>query len=168
MVLIIFIRFYYLHNLSSFYFGLEYSFVDKNKHIKKSLAVNFESIGDRITDNLQNDQRENFHEFLCAYVDILTKSVYTTTDYPYKYLKRIINGKNLVAVSGDESCVVLMDKTDYRDQLQKMVDDGIKNGIYEVAEDDTLKDLKQFKSFLYRNFRKYEHYAKMLPKSNQP
>ena len=168
MVLII-LRFYYLHNLSSFYFGLEYSFVDKNKHIKKILAANFESIGDRIIDNLQNDQRENFHEFLCAYVDILTKSVYKTTDYPYKYLKRIINDKNLVAVSGDnESCVVLMDKTDYRDQLQKMVDDGIKNGIYEVVEDNTLKDLKHFKSFLNRNFRKYEHYAEMLPKSNQP
>ena len=75
----------------------------------------------------------------------------------------------MVAVSGDnESCVVLMDKTDYRDQLQKMVDDGIKNGIYEVVEDNTLKDLKHFKSFLNRNFRKYEHYAEMLPKSNQP
>ena len=49
-----------------------------------------------------------------------------------------------------------------------MVDDGIKNGIYKVAEDNTLKDLKLFKSFLYRNFRKYEHYEEMLPKSNQP
>ena len=29
--------------------------------------------------------------------------------------------------------------------------------------------LKTFKSFLYRNFYgKYEHYEKMLPKSNQP
>ena len=49
-----------------------------------------------------------------------------------------------------------------------MVEDGIKDGIYKVAEDNTLKDLKLFKSFLYRNFRKYEHYEDMLPKSNQP
>ena len=49
-----------------------------------------------------------------------------------------------------------------------MVEDGIKNGIYKVAEDKTLKDLKLFKSFLYRNFRKYEHYEEMLSKSNQP
>ena len=49
-----------------------------------------------------------------------------------------------------------------------MVEDGIKNGIYKVAEDNTLKDLKLFKSFLYRNLRKYEHYKEMLPKSNQP
>ena len=35
--------------------------------------------------------------------------------------------------------------------------------------DNTLDDLKTFKSFLYRNFYgKYEHYEKMLLKSNQP
>ena len=49
-----------------------------------------------------------------------------------------------------------------------MVEDGIKNGIYKVEQDNTLKDLKLFKSFLYRNFRKYEHYEEILPKSNQP
>ena len=113
----------------------------------KLLAANFESIADRTTDNLQSDQRENFHEFLRAYADIFTKSVYTTKDYTYKHLKRIVNDKNLVVVS-----VVLIDKTDYQDKLQKMVEDGIKNGIYKVAEDNTLKDLKLFKSFLYRNF----------------
>ena len=64
-----------------------------------------------------------------------------------------------------ESFVVLIDKTDYQDKLQKMIDDGIKNGIYKVAEDNTIKDLKLFKSFLYRNFRKYELYEEMPPKS---
>ena len=34
-------------------------------------------------------------------------------------------------VSGDkESCIVLIDKTHYQDKLQKMIEDGIKNGIY--------------------------------------
>ena len=95
--------------------------------------------------------------------------MYTATDYIYKHVKRIVNDKSLVVVSGDkESCVVLIDQTNYQDNLQKMVDDGIKNGIYKVAEDNTLKDLKLFKSFLYRSFRKYEHYEEMLPKSNQP
>ena len=64
-----------------------------------------------------------------------------------------------------ESFVVLIDKTDYQDKLQKMVDDGIKNGIYKVAEDNTIKDLKLFKSLLYRNFRKYKLYEEMPPKS---
>ena len=73
--------------------GLEFSFVDKNKDIKNFLAANFESIADRITDNLQSDQWENFHEFLRAYVDIFTKSVYMTRDNTYKHLKRIVNDK---------------------------------------------------------------------------
>ena len=51
--------------------------------------------------------------------------------------KIIINHNNLEVVSGDkESCVVLMNKTGYQYKLQKMVDDGIKNGIYKVAEDN--------------------------------
>ena len=75
----------------------------------------------------------------------------------------------MVVVSGDkESCVVLIDKTNYQDKLQKMVEEGIKNGIYKVAEHNTLKDQKLFKSLLYRSFRKYKHYEEMLPKSNQP
>ena len=49
-----------------------------------------------------------------------------------------------------------------------MIDEGIQNGVYIVTEDRTLKDLKLFCSFLYRNFTKYEHYEKMLPTSNQP
>ena len=69
---------------------------------------------------------------------------------------------------GKGSCVVLIDETGYQDKLQKMVEDGIKDGIYKVAEENTLKNLKLFKSFLYRNFRKYEYYEQILPKSNQP
>ena len=46
----------------------------------KFSAANFEPIVDKITDNLQSNQRKNFQEFLCAYVDIFTKSVNTTTD----------------------------------------------------------------------------------------
>ena len=66
------------------------------------------------------------------------------------------------------SRVVLVDKTNYQDKLQKMVDNSIKNGIYKVAEDNTLKDLKLFTSFLHRNFREFKHYKEMPPKSNQP
>ena len=43
-----------------------------------------------------------------------------------------------------------------------MVEDAIKNGIYNVAKDHTLKDLKLFKRFLYRNSRKYEHYQEII------
>ena len=73
-------------------------------------------------------------------------------------------------VSGDkESRVVIMNKSDYQNKMQQMINDGIRGGIYKVIVDNTLDDLKNLKSFLYRNFYgKYEHYEKMLPKCNQP
>ena len=49
-----------------------------------------------------------------------------------------------------------------------MIYDGIKNDNYKVSQYKTLNDLKLLKRFLCRNFRKYEHYEKMLLKSNQP
>ena len=49
-----------------------------------------------------------------------------------------------------------------------MIDDGIKNKIYEETTDNTLKDLKNFQDFLYRNFKDYENYDEMRPVSNQP
>ena len=39
--------------------GLEFSFFEKNKNIKNFLAANFKSLADRITDNIQSDQREH-------------------------------------------------------------------------------------------------------------
>ena len=38
---------------NQFKLGLEYSFIDKNKHIK-SLAANFESFADKVADKLEN------------------------------------------------------------------------------------------------------------------
>ena len=56
-------------------------------------------------------------------------------------------------VSGDkESCVVIMNKSDYQNKVQQMINDWIRDGIYKVTADNTLDDLKTFKSFLYRNF----------------
>ena len=49
-----------------------------------------------------------------------------------------------------------------------MIDNGIKNEIYEETADNTLKDLKTFQEFLYRNSKDYENYDDMNPVSNQP
>ena len=87
---------------------IRYSFVDKNKNIKKPLAANFESLADKITENLDSHKQEDFHEFLRA-------------------------------------------------------------GIYKVTADNTLDDLKTFKSFLFATFMLSTNIMKkMLPKPNQP
>ena len=49
-----------------------------------------------------------------------------------------------------------------------MIQNGIRNGTYKQTEDTTLKDLKQFQGFLYRNFRSHRKYKQMTPSSNQP
>ena len=49
-----------------------------------------------------------------------------------------------------------------------MFDEGISNRVYIAIEGKTLEDLQLFCSFLYRNFKKFEYYDKMLPTSNQP
>ena len=105
--------------VNQFKCGLHDSFFDKNQNIKRRLAANFEYLADKITENLDSHKREDFHEFLRAYVDTITKNVYATTDYTYKHLKGIIKDPNLVVVSGDkESCVVIMNKSDYQNKMQ--------------------------------------------------
>ena len=72
-------------------------------------------------------------------------------------------------IPGDkDSCIVIMNKADYHNKLQEMIDDGIKNGTYTPTEDQTLLELKRFKDFLYGNFKNFEHYEKMIPPSSQP
>ena len=75
----------------------------------------------------------------------------------------ILNEPNIAVVSGDkESSVLIMNRSDYFNKLQHMIDEGIQNGVDIVTEDRTLEDLKLFCSFIYHTFKKYEHYEKML------
>ena len=83
---------------NQFKLGLEYSFIDKNKYIKKNLGANFESLADKVTENLGSCKRGNFHELLSAYMDIFTTNIYATHDNNYKNLKRIINDPNIAMV----------------------------------------------------------------------
>ncbi|XP_068697638.1 uncharacterized protein [Montipora foliosa] len=60
----------------------------------------------------------------------------------------------MVVLSGDkDSSVVIMQRADYVNKLETMIEEGITNGKYMVTEDNTLKDLKYFQDFLTRNFK---------------
>ena len=113
--------------------------------------------------------KEEFHEFLRGYTDIFIKNINNTKDHTYNNLKGLIKNKNLCVLSGDkDSCVIIMNKQDYIVKLEEMLNEGIKKGTYERANDTTMHDLETFQSFLYRNFRNHPSYDKMRPKSNQP
>ena len=98
-----------------FVYGFENfeNFVDKNKNVRKLIAVSFEEVAGKVTPTIDNDQREKFHEFLRAYTDIFTKNVYSNKDYTFHNLRKLMNNENLAIVSGDkDSCVVVMNRND--------------------------------------------------------
>ena len=64
--------------------------------------------------------------------------------------------------------MVIMDRSDYIQKLEDILEERISKGTYEKTDDTTLRDLKRFQDFLYRNFYNYENYHKMYPHSNQP
>ena len=52
-----------------------------------------------------------------------------TKDHTYNNLKGLIKDKNLCVLSGDkDSCVIIMNKQEYIQKLQDMINEGIKRG----------------------------------------
>ena len=60
--------------------GVDYSFVDKNKHVKKNIAASIEHVAGAVDKDLDNEKGKDFHESLRAYTDILSKNLYLSTD----------------------------------------------------------------------------------------
>ena len=52
----------------------------KKKPIKKNLAANLEVVIEKVTHSLYKEVRKDFHEFLRADTDVLSKNVYSTKD----------------------------------------------------------------------------------------
>ena len=149
-------------------FGLWHSFVNKNKHVKKNLASNLGVVAEKVTHSLDKELLENFHKFLKAHTDILTKNVHSTKYDIYHNLKRIINEKMLAVVLGDkDSCVIITKRGDYTTNMETMIDDGITCGVYTPTKGNTMKDLKTFCDFLYYNFKDHPRYKKTLPTSKE-
>ena len=83
-----------------------------------------ESITERVENYLDRDQVENFLEFMRAYTDIFTNNIFATKDYTYHNLKNMIRDKDLVLLNGDnDSSVAVMNRIDYNNIMQKMIDD---------------------------------------------
>ena len=50
--------------LNQLSFGLDHSYMDKNKHGKKNLAANFKSLDQTVNSEISNEDKEDFHKFL--------------------------------------------------------------------------------------------------------
>ena len=57
-------------------------------------------------------------------------------------------------MKGDKDLsVVILNKTDYTEKLENMVKESTDKGIITLTEDNTIRDLKNFKQFFKRNFK---------------
>ena len=63
-------------------------------------------------------------------------------------MKNLIENKNLVVILVDQdSCVVILKKSDYYKKLQSMIDERITNETYAPTTASALSDLKKFQDF---------------------
>ena len=61
-----------------------------------------------------------------------------------------------------------MNKVDYVEKVNSMINKGIRQGKYEMTMDTTHEDLEKFESFLYHNFKSHPRCNDMRPVRNQP
>ena len=79
--------------------GLEQSFVNKNKNQRKYLAPNLESFNQKVSGEINNNHKENFHEFLRVCTDAFIKNVNRAKDSTYKNLTHLINDQDICIIS---------------------------------------------------------------------
>ena len=58
-------------------FGLDNTYVDKNKHIKKNFTANFESLTQTVDSEILNKEKEDFHQFLQSFCDLFSENAYS-------------------------------------------------------------------------------------------
>ena len=75
-----------LVDLSSLKYGLHQSFVDKNKYVKRNVAVEMESVSVRLDKYIDVSMKETFDEFLRSSTNIISNSIYSEKDNAVKLL----------------------------------------------------------------------------------
>ncbi|XP_066926368.1 uncharacterized protein [Clytia hemisphaerica] len=150
-------------------YGLNHCFIDKNKFVKKDLAIELEHLAEQTDEFIDDNKREEYHEYLRKLTNNLSKNVYQSKDDTFKLTRELRENENIVILSGDkDTSITILTKSDYQEKVQKMIDEGIKDGKYKSVDDTVYKDLSSFQGFLLRHFQKHPDYKKMYPSNNQP
>ena len=91
-----------------------------------------ESLAYSASKQIDPSQLENFHEFLRGYTDIFSKNVLSTNDETYKKLKHLIRKSDIVILRDDkDSTMVIMNRSDYIEKLERMIEEGAKKGKFQ-------------------------------------
>ena len=90
-------------------------------------------------------------------------------DNTVKLLSPLIKYDKIVILAADKkSCTIILNKSDYIRKINNIIEEGMQQGKYIETIDTTQSDSRHFQDFLYRHFKKSEHYDQMRPVSNQP
>ena len=101
--------------------------------------------------------------------DISSNNIYSGKDDTVKLLSPLIKNDKIVILAADkEPCTVKVNKSDYIREVNNIIEEGMQQSKYIKTIGTTQSDLKHFHDFLYRHFKKSEHYDQMRPVSNQP
>ena len=156
-------------NLKVLKYGLHHCFIDKSRSVRRNIAIELEYLAYTVQKDILSEDLENFHEYLHKMTDKFTHNICRTKDNTYHDFCHLRNNKDIVLLSGDkDSSVVVMNKVDYVEKVNSMINEGIRQDKYEMTTDSTHADLEKFQSFLYRNFKSHPSYNDMRPVSNQP
>ena len=79
------------------------------------------------------------------------RNTFIYNDYTFKSLTNLRKNENSVVLSADkESCTVILNRVDYIDKINKMIDNGIANAKYIETSDTTHVHLKRLKLSLQK------------------
>ena len=127
-------------DISPFEHGLKQCFEEKNKYIKKDIAVEFETLCSSVDKDISPDDKENLHEFSKSATNTFTQNVYRTKDNTYNLLKLLKANKDVALRS-----VVILNTVFYKEKINRFIDGGISKGVYVIEKNDnTLTELKSF------------------------
>ena len=95
-------------------YGLHQLFTDKNKFVKRNVAIELETLAASLDHYVKQSNKEAFHEYLRSCRNIITKSIYADQDDTFTSLQKLRKNKDIVTISVDtESCTVILNKNNY-------------------------------------------------------
>ena len=104
----------------------------------------------------------NFRDLQISTITSAQKKITVTLPSPL-----IKNDKIVILAADKESCTVKLNKIDYIREVNNIIEEGMQQGKYIETIDTTQSDSRHLQDFLYRHFKKSEHYDQMRPVSNQ-
>ena len=118
-------------NITCLKYELHHSFVNKNKYVRRDLAIEFEVLAEKLDRFVDHEKKEKSNEYLHKTTSKLSENVFYTKDSTYPSTKHLHNNKSIVILSRDKDLsIIILNKSDYQNKVQSMIDEGIKSGKY--------------------------------------